>query len=111
MNVLALFKQITTFVFDMDGVLTNGTVLVLENGLQARTMNIKDGLALQMALRNGFRVVVISGAKSEPVEMRLNKLGVKDVYMQVTDKKAFIEKYMAEHKLQWDELLFMADDL
>lgn len=111
MNVLELFKHITTFVFDIDGVLTDGTVLVLENGLQARTMNIKDGLALQMALRNGFRVVVISGGNAKPVEERLNKLGVKDVYMPVHDKKAFIETYITEHKLNWDELLFMADDL
>jgi len=111
MNVLDLFKNITTFVFDMDGVLTDGTVLVLENGLQARTMNIKDGLALQMALRNGFRVLVISGGTSKPAEERLNKLGVRDVYMAVHDKKAFINNYIAEHKLTWEELLFMADDL
>ena len=49
MNVLELFKDITTFVFDVDGVLTDGSVLLLDNGLQARQMNIKDGLALQMA--------------------------------------------------------------
>ena len=111
MNVLELFKNISTFVFDMDGVLTDGTILVLENGLQARTMNIKDGLALQMALRNGFRVVIISGGSSKPAEERLNKLGVKDVYMAVHDKKAFISNYITEHRLTWAELLFMADDL
>lgn len=111
MNVLELFKNITTFVFDVDGVLTDGTVLVLENGLQARRMNIKDGLALQMALKNGFRVLVISGGNSKPVEERLNKLGVKDVYMNVGDKKGFISKYIVESGLKWDELLFMADDL
>jgi len=110
-NVLELFKNITTFVFDMDGVLTDGTVLVLENGLQARTMNIKDGLALQMALKNGFRVLVISGGNSKPVEERLNKLGLKDVYMNVSDKKEVINKYIAGNGLSWDELLFMADDL
>src|SRR3954462_12288457 len=110
MNVLALFKQITTFVFDMDGVLTNGTVLVLENGLQARIMNIKDGLALQMALRNGFRVIVVSGGTSMPAAERLKKLGVKDVYMSVEDKKAFIQNYITENQLAWNELLFMGDD-
>ena len=111
MNVLELFKSITTFVFDMDGVLTDGTVLVLENGLQARRMNIKDGLALQLALRNGFRVVIVSGGNSKPVEARLNKLGIKDVYMLVSDKKAFVDDYITEHQLKWEELLFMADDL
>lgn len=111
MNVLELFKNVTTFVFDVDGVLTDGTVLVLENGLQARRMNIKDGLALQMALKNGFRVLVISGGNSRPVEERLNKLGVKDVYMGIGDKKAFIHSYITENGLRWEELLFMADDL
>jgi 3-deoxy-D-manno-octulosonate 8-phosphate phosphatase (KDO 8-P phosphatase) len=53
MNVIEHFQHINTFVFDVDGVLTDGSVLLLENGLQARTMNIKDGLALQMALKNG----------------------------------------------------------
>ncbi|MEJ0101169.1 MAG: 3-deoxy-D-manno-octulosonate 8-phosphate phosphatase [Bacteroidota bacterium] len=111
MNVLALFKNITTFVFDVDGVLTDGTVLVLENGLQARRMNIKDGLGLQMALKNGFNVVVISGGNSKPVEERLNKLGVRDVYMSVGDKKNFLSDYIGKHGLTWEELLFMADDL
>src|SRR5882724_11474436 len=102
MNVLEFFKNITTFVFDVDGVLTDGTVLVLENGLQARTMNIKDGLALQMALKNGFNVIVISGGNSKPVEERLNKLGVKDVYMSIGDKKKFIDNYIAEKGLKWE---------
>src|SRR5258706_2727328 len=111
MNVLAEFKKVTTFVFDVDGVLTDGTVLVLENGLQARLMNIKDGLGLQMALKNGFNVVVISGGNSKPVEERLNKLGVRDVYMNVGDKKSFLNNYIAKQGLNWGELLFMADDL
>jgi 3-deoxy-D-manno-octulosonate 8-phosphate phosphatase (KDO 8-P phosphatase) len=111
MNVLELFKNITTFVFDVDGVLTDGTVLVLENGLQARQMSIKDGLGLQMALKNGFHVVVVSGGNSKPVEERLNKLGVKDVYMNMGDKKKFLGSYIADHGMKWEELLFMADDL
>lgn len=111
MNVLELFKKITTFVFDVDGVLTDGTVLVLENGLQARRMNIKDGLALQMALKNRFRVLVVSGANPKPVKERLIKLGVQDVYMSVSNKKDFVSNYISEKGLNWEELLFMADDL
>jgi len=111
MNVLALFKNITTFVFDVDGVLTDGTVLVLENGLQARQMHIRDGLGLQMALKNGFNVLIVSGGNSKPVEERLNKLGVREVYMNVGNKKNFVSNYIAEQGLNWEELLFMADDL
>ncbi len=111
MNVLAEFKKVTTFIFDVDGVLTDSTVLVLENGLQARRMNIKDGLGLQMAIKNGFRVIVISGSYSEPVIQRLKKLGVEEVQMSATDKKGFVEEYITKNNLNWEEILYMSDDL
>lgn len=111
MNVLKLFKPITTFIFDVDGVLTDGTVLVLENGLQARRMSIKDGFALQMAVKKGYRVLIVSGGNSPQVTDRLEKLGVTDVQMSVADKKEFVEKYIADNKLKKQEVLFMGDDL
>lgn len=111
MNVLELFKKITTFIFDVDGVLTDGTVLVLENGLQARRMNIKDGFALQMAVKNGYNVIIVSGGNSLPVVDRLHKLGITNVTMSVLDKKAFIQEYLATNKLKAEEVLYMGDDL
>ena len=111
MNVLAEFKKVTTFIFDIDGVLTDSTVILLDNGLQARRMNIKDGLGLQMAIRNGFRVATISGSYSEPVMERLKKLGIKDIQMSVADKKEFVSAYVSQNDLRWDEILYMADDL
>ena len=111
MNVLAEFRKITTFIFDIDGVLTDSTVLLLEGGLQARRMNIKDGLGLQMAIKNGFSVMAITGSFSEPVTERLKKLGIGDVYMSVLDKKKFVEEHRAKNNLQWEEILYMADDL
>ena len=111
MNVLKSFKQVSTFVFDVDGVLTDGSVLLLDNGLQARTMQIKDGLALQMALRNGYRVVVLSGGNSEPVRQRMAYLGINDVELGVKSKSAFLEQYTGRHGLKWEEILFMGDDL
>src|SRR5678816_4251313 len=111
MNVLAEFKKITTFIFDIDGVLTDSTVLLLGDGSQARRMNIKDGLGLQMAIKNGFKVMAISGSFSEPVTQRLQKLGITDVHMSVLDKKKFVEEHRAKNNLQWEEILYMAADL
>ncbi len=109
--LLQLFKSITTFIFDIDGVLTDGTVLVLNDGQMARSMNIKDGYALQLAIKKGYRVVVISGGTDLAVQTRLNKLGVTDVFLSVTDKPAALEQYMAQHDLKKEELLFMGDDI
>ncbi len=111
MNILEQLKHITAFVFDMDGVLTDGTVLVLENGLQARTMNIKDGFALQMALKKGYRVKIISGGHSPEVQDRLEKLGVKDISMSIGDKQQLLLDYMRMHHLKKEQVLYMGDDL
>lgn len=111
MNMLNAFANINTFVFDVDGVLTDGTLLVLEGGQMARRMNIKDGYALQLAIKKGYRVVVISGGISEPVKERLVKLGVTDVMMNVKDKKACLQEYVFSNNLVWEKLLFMGDDI
>jgi 3-deoxy-D-manno-octulosonate 8-phosphate phosphatase (KDO 8-P phosphatase) len=109
--MLHLFKPITTFIFDVDGVLTDGTVFVLDNGEMARRMNIKDGYALQLAIKKGYRIAIISGGTSNAVKERLNKLGIKDVFLNVVDKKEVLEKYILKHQLQSNEVLFMGDDL
>jgi len=111
MNILTAFKKITTFVFDIDGVLTDGTVLVLPNGVQARRMHIKDGFALQMALKNGYRVKIISGGNSPEVLDRLNKLGVSDVHMSVLDKGTLLLEWMKAENLKKESVLYMGDDL
>ena len=111
MNVLQYFSRIRCFIFDIDGVLTDGTVLVLENGLQARTMNIKDGFALQMAQLNGYRVLIISGGHSPQVRSRLEMLGINNVHMSVLDKKTFVENYIRENGLSTEQVLYMGDDL
>jgi len=111
MNVLEHFQDISTFVFDVDGVLTDGSVLLLDNGLQARTMNVKDGLALQMALKNGYNVVIVSGGSSAPVIQRLQYLGLTEINLGLEDKLKFMETYVEQNNLKWNQILFMADDL
>jgi 3-deoxy-D-manno-octulosonate 8-phosphate phosphatase (KDO 8-P phosphatase) len=110
MNLYERLKQVTTFVFDVDGVLTDGTVLLLENGLQARRMNIKDGLALQLAQR-AKRLVIVSGSYSEPVLKRLQYLGLTEIYLGTKDKLGFLKSYLQQHNLDWSGVLYMGDDL
>jgi 3-deoxy-D-manno-octulosonate 8-phosphate phosphatase (KDO 8-P phosphatase) len=110
MSLLDRFKQINTFIFDMDGVLTDGTVYVLDDG-QYRRMSIKDGFALQLAIRKGYRIAIISGSNSDPVTKRLNKLGVRDIFMGVENKKARLQEYMRQHLINPQRVLFMGDDI
>lgn len=111
MSLLEKFKKIRLFAFDVDGVLTDGTVSLHESGEQVRRMNIKDGFALQLAIRKGYKIIVISGSYSEPVIKRLNKLGIDDVVMRVEDKVEVLKKYVEQQSLTMDEVLFMGDDI
>lgn len=111
MNLLSLFKPITTFVFDVDGVLTDGNLFLFPGGEMVRRMSIKDGYALQLAVKQGFKVVIISGGFSELVKERLLRLGVSEVHMGVTNKKQVLAAYTAANGLEWNQLLFMGDDI
>lgn len=111
MNVLEQFRHIRTFIFDVDGVLTDGTVQLLPGGEQSRKMNIRDGYALQLAVKMGYRIAVISGGRSESVVSRLTGLGIKDIFTGITDKSGKLEDYALEHDLLWEQMLFMGDDI
>lgn len=111
MNVLSRLRLIKTFVFDMDGVLTDGNLLINEENKWLRKMNIKDGYALQLAVKCGYRIAVVSGSDAPPVTERLLKLGIRDVFMKVTDKESLLKKYLLENRLNISETLFMGDDI
>jgi 3-deoxy-D-manno-octulosonate 8-phosphate phosphatase (KDO 8-P phosphatase) len=110
MNVLELFTPIKTFVFDVDGVLATDMLLIVQ-GDWARSMNTKDGFGLQLAVKKGYRVVIISGAKSVPVLERLTALGIKDVFLGVHHKKEKLLEYVQQYDLKWEEILYMGDDI
>jgi 3-deoxy-D-manno-octulosonate 8-phosphate phosphatase (KDO 8-P phosphatase) len=104
-------KHITTFIFDYDGVLTNGIVLITQGGEQLRTANVKDGYALQLAVKKGFRIAIISGGKSESMRHRFDGLGITDVFLGIENKKLHYENFLKDNKLQNSEILFMGDDI
>lgn len=110
-NYKELLNQIRCFVFDVDGVLTNGTLLVAADGEFLRMMNIKDGYAIQHAVKNGFHVAVISGGHSSGVPVRLKRLGVEHVYMGVENKKEKLKEVLGELKIDATHVLYMGDDI
>lgn len=111
MNLLEHFKQIKTFVFDLDGVLTDGSLLIFPGNEFIRRMNIKDGYAIQLAVKKGYHVVIISGSVSKPCAERLEYLGVKNVFMKVKDKEEVLAQFLLSNHLKWEETLFMGDDI
>ncbi|GAB3905960.1 KdsC family phosphatase [Mucilaginibacter boryungensis] len=104
-------KTITTFIFDVDGVLTDGAVFVADNGDRFRQFNIKDGYALQLAVKCGYYVAAISGANAEGSRKRLNDLGIQDVFIGCKDKVAIFNDYLADHNIDPKTVLFMGDDI
>jgi 3-deoxy-D-manno-octulosonate 8-phosphate phosphatase (KDO 8-P phosphatase) len=111
MSVLEKFKSIRTFVFDVDGVMTDGSVLVFANGEQVRRMSTRDGYSLQLALKKGYRILVISGGSDEGVRQRLLYLGIHDIYLNIHNKVAVLEEYARTHQLDEKDMLYMGDDI
>ena len=109
--MLATLQKVTCFIFDVDGVLTNGEVIVMPKGVLTRKMNIKDGYAMQLAVKKGYQVWIISGGNSEEVQERLHNLGIKEVHMKVKDKRALVHEMSALHQVPLEEMLFMGDDM
>jgi 3-deoxy-D-manno-octulosonate 8-phosphate phosphatase (KDO 8-P phosphatase) len=111
MNLLQQLSRTSCYVFDMDGVLTDGTLLVLPEGVMARKMNIKDGFALQLAVKKGYLVMVISGGDSPEAKERLLKLGVEQVWMGVKDKLSLLKTLLDQQQIPLREVLYMGDDI
>ena len=107
----SLFSPITTFIFDYDGVMTDGTVFSDHDGHPWRATNVKDGYALQLASKLGYHVAVISGAICPSMEVRMNSLGVTDVFTGIPDKVLKLKEYMQEKGLKPEEIVFMGDDI
>ncbi len=111
MNILELFEKIKIFVFDVDGVLTDGMLTVPEEGELLRRMNIKDGYALQLAIKKAYKIWIISGGISEAVKQRLIKLGVQEVFTGVKDKATLLKELISQHNTDVSTILYMGDDM
>ncbi|MBS1526774.1 MAG: HAD hydrolase family protein [Bacteroidetes bacterium] len=110
-SFLNKLKDITTFIFDVDGVITDGTVYVTESGEQFKSFNIKDGYALQLAVKLGYNVCAISGSRSKASLYRLNSLGVMDVLVGAHKKSDNFNSYLESKHVGPLSTLYMGDDI
>ena len=104
-------KKIRTIVFDIDGVLSAETIPLGADGVPCRTVNIKDGYAIQLAMKMGLRIAIISGCTVESVAKRYQGLGVKDIFLGAAVKVKTYEDYKATYGFSDDEVMFMGDDI
>jgi len=111
MNYYKLFERINTFIFDVDGVLTDCNIIVDEEGNLIRKMSVRDGYALKRAILHDYRVCIITGGNSSGVRKRLEDLGVSDYFAGIYDKVQVYKELVQKYHLQAEEVLYMGDDL
>jgi 3-deoxy-D-manno-octulosonate 8-phosphate phosphatase (KDO 8-P phosphatase) len=106
-----IMPHITTFIFDVDGVLTDGKVTIFPNGELVRTMNVKDGYAMKTAVDSGYNVCIISGGTNEAVKSRLRGLGITDIYLGAHNKVEQLDEYLDIYNIKPENVLYMGDDI
>jgi 3-deoxy-D-manno-octulosonate 8-phosphate phosphatase (KDO 8-P phosphatase) len=110
-NFKSRLNRIKAFAFDVDGVLTDGKITFLSDAAVARTVYARDGHAIQHAVKNGYLVVIISAAKDELLKSRYLRLGMQEVYLGCTDKEITLKEFAAVYQLEYDDILYMGDDV
>lgn len=109
--ILTAFKNIKAVFLDVDGVLTDNTILVTEQGEQLRTFSTRDGYAMQYAIKQGLILMVITGGRSEGVRKRLEGLGLSEIYLNVSDKIALMDQLCEKYQLTGDDCMYIGDDI
>lgn len=104
-------KKIRAVVFDIDGVLSPSTIPMAVDGTPMRMVNIKDGYALQLAVKHGYRIAIITGADTKAVAVRYNGLGIRDVFLKVAMKLPLLKEWMEANGLMPDEVAYVGDDI
>lgn len=104
-------NKIKNFVFDVDGVFTDGKIYVDSQGNETRGFNSKDGIVVEKALKCGFNIIIISGANNNGILKRLRKLGIKDIYLGSKNKSSDLNEHMNINNMKRNETLYMGDDI
>ena len=109
-NHLKAFANVKAFFFDVDCVMTDGSLLVTESGEFLRLMSTRDGFAMKLAIRLGYPIGVITGGSSKGVEHRLHLLGVQPIFSGVQDKEPVFLDFIHQSELHPGDVLYMGDD-
>ena len=110
-NYKTLLKNVSAFVFDVDGVMTNGQIMITTEGEMYREMNTRDGFAIKCALERDYKVAIISGGTNEGVRKRLETLGVDKVYLGIHEKDIAFDDFLKTYDIDPEEVLCMGDDV
>ena len=104
-------KKIKAIVFDVDGVLSAETITMAATGEPLRTVNIKDGYAIQLAQKMGLRIAILTGGNTSAIRTRYENLGVQDIYMKCSVKITTFEEFLEKYQLSADEVIYVGDDI
>ncbi len=110
-NYKIVMNGISTFIFDVDGVLTDSAVHITSTGEMLRIMNIRDGYAMKAAIESGYNVCIISGGSNEGVRVRLHNLGITDIHLGASDKVKIFKEYINLNNIDPSQVLYMGDDI
>jgi 3-deoxy-D-manno-octulosonate 8-phosphate phosphatase (KDO 8-P phosphatase) len=111
MMQLELFETIDTFILDVDGVLTNNQLMVQNDGSLLRSMNIRDGYALQLAIKKNYKIIVISGGRNEGVRIRLEGLKINTIFLGIVNKLEKLNELIADGQVNLQTSIYMGDDM
>lgn len=111
MNYKSKLNEIKAVVLDVDGVLTDGSIVLMPDGNMSRIMNTKDGYAMQLAVKKGIHLCIITGGRDQTVKSRLNGLGITDVYLGSHYKKEDFEDFLYKYDLKPEDVAYMGDDI
>lgn len=103
--------RVKAFIFDIDGVLSTQTITLNTFGIPSRTVNLRDGYALQLAVKKGYHIGVISGSDSKEYGKRLRRLGITDIYLKSRHKTDNFNHFLNKYKLNKMDVLYMGDDI
>ena len=111
MNYKEKLNKVETFVFDVDGVFTDGKIIVDSQGKESRLFNTKDGIAVKLANDLGYNIAIITGANNEGIKARMNRLGVKNVFLNSSDKVKDLLNFSKTNNINLEKTVYMGDDL